>query len=263
MAKKSNPKYDHMIAHFPKEEAFIKRMVELMRQVDVRSAYALTPFLAPHHQLIVQDLVKDNYGLTKSGVYEDAEMQRLAIYDTSVIADIADIDFEICQIVAACHSKFVRIAHQDVLGALMALSLQRDQFGDIHINENQIGIIVPVRHVRYITANLTQIHQLPVAWKISDVLVEASLSFEIRTSIVSSLRIDCIVADICRISRAKAKEMIVSGLVKVNHSVIDNAEKLCHNKDIISIRGFGRFQIDEIQGMTKKGNIAVAIRQFK
>ena len=69
---------------------------------------------------------------------------------------------------------------------------------------------------------------------------------------VTSLRLDSVISEIYNISRQRSKQLIESGKVKVNWTENTRPDFLLELLDIVSIRGFGRIQIQELEGKTKK-----------
>ena len=84
-----------------------------------------------------------------------------------------------------------------------------------------------------------------------------------RSTTVSALRLDCIVADITRLSREKAKDLILSGRIKVNHFEETNYKKMLSQGDLISISKKGRFALSEIEGVTRKERIKITIKKYE
>ena len=80
--------------------------------------------------------------------------------------------------------------------------------------------------------------------------------------IVSSLRLDSVVAELSRTSRGKATEILKQERVYVNYKNEVKNTKLIQPQDIITIRGVGKFIIDEISGNTKSGKNVVMIKKF-
>ena len=72
---------------------------------------------------------------------------------------------------------------------------------------------------------------------------------------VSSMRLDAIVSDLIRVSRAKALPMIRSGQCRVNWRLEEDPSSLLEEGDVLSIRGHGRFKVLAVEGTTRKGNI--------
>lgn len=75
------------------------------------------------------------------------------------------------------------------------------------------------------------------------------------TVIIASERLDAIVAGLTHLSRQKAKEMILQGLVQVNHIVLEAPDKMCDNNVTISIRGKGRFRYLGVIKKTKSDRL--------
>ena len=69
---------------------------------------------------------------------------------------------------------------------------------------------------------------------------------------VSSLRLDTVISAVYNISRQRSKQLIESGKVKVNWTETLRPDFMLDLLDIVSIRGFGRIQIQGLEGTTKK-----------
>ena len=112
--------------------------------------------------------------------------------------------------------------------------------------------------------NLTQISRSPVFIKVAE--ATENLNFEQRFSetvvSVSSARLDCFVSSIIGVSRGKAKEMISSELVYLNSFQQKNPDKNIEKNDILSIRGYGRFIVDDFLRQSRKGKMQYKIRKF-
>ncbi|OOL79762.1 RNA-binding protein, partial [Enterococcus faecium] len=69
---------------------------------------------------------------------------------------------------------------------------------------------------------------------------------------VSSMRLDSVISEIYNISRQRSKQLIEAGKVKVNWTENTRPDFVLELLDIISVRGYGRVQIQELEGKTKK-----------
>ena len=76
------------------------------------------------------------------------------------------------------------------------------------------------------------------------------------------MRLDCIVSEGIRCSRAKASEIIKQERVFVNHKLETKNSKLLKEQDMITIRGKGRFKIKTILSRTKKDKIVLEIEKY-
>ena len=79
---------------------------------------------------------------------------------------------------------------------------------------------------------------------------------------VSSIRIDNIVSELANCSRVEATKIIEEQRVMLNYERETRNSKIINEKDVIVIRGKGKFEIKEILGETKKGKIALVIEHY-
>ncbi len=63
-------------------------------------------------------------------------------------------------------------------------------------------------------------------------------------------------------SRGKAAELISGGRVQVNWRECTKPDQLLSEGDTVSARGFGKFQLTEVGGITKKGRISIVVKRF-
>ena len=76
---------------------------------------------------------------------------------------------------------------------------------------------------------------------------------------VSSLRLDTVISAVYNISRQRSKQLIESGKVKVNWTETLRPDFMLDLLDIVSIRGFGRIQIQGLEGTTKKEKVRLLL----
>ena len=56
--------------------------------------------------------------------------------------------------------------------------------------------------------------------------------------------------------------LIASGRVQVNWRECTKPDKLLVEGDTVSARGFGKFQLAEVGGVTKKGRTAIVVKRY-
>ena len=81
----------------------------------------------------------------------------------------------------------------------------------------------------------------------------------IQTINVASMRLDAVVAKAVNCGRSEAVELINSGFVLINHKECLNISHTVKESDLLSIRKFGRVEILEIVGLSKKNRTIVKI----
>lgn len=151
------------------------------------------------------------------------------------------------------------ISHRDVLGAIMALGLDREDIGDIVINSPRIELAVVPHRVQDITSGLTQIGKFPMIFNVKDkpILQEDPRQITRHKASVASLRLDNLIAEMAKTSRSKAQGLIKLGKIKLNHEEEKNQGAEVNFGDTISIRGLGRFKLKENLGRSKKDRILI------
>ena len=96
-------------------------------------------------------------------------------------------------------------------------------------------------------------------WKIINEFVQIENKEVIKTINVASMRLDAVVAKAINCGRSEAVELITSGLVLINHKECLSITHTVKEEDLLSIRKFGRVEILEIIGLSKKNRTIVKI----
>ena len=157
-----------------------------------------------------------------------------------------------------------RLSHRDILGSLMGMGIVREKVGDILVSPESADLIVLDTVADFLLsswnsagrARLT-VTEIPAAHlHIPEVRCE-----EVRDT-VSSLRLDAVCSTGFRMARGKAVDMISSGHVQVNWRPCTKADKLLTEGDTVSARGFGKFQLAAVGGVTKKGRTAIVVKRY-
>ena len=81
-------------------------------------------------------------------------------------------------------------------------------------------------------------------------------------SVISSMRLDSIVAALSGLSRGNSENLIKKGLVLINYDKITKKNTIVKPNSIITIRGYGKFRIDEYIGKTLKGREKIIIKKY-
>ena len=154
--------------------------------------------------------------------------------------------------------------HRSVLGSLLGLGLDRAVVGDIFRYENGMAVAVKDRIAPYIMAELKRIGRDPV--KVTPLALPEGFQVEKQTETlclsVSSLRLDCLVAALCRLSREDAVEYIKKGMVKVDHRQANAPDRKLSEGAVLSLRGKGRFLLSGCTGQTKSGRLRIEVLHY-
>ena len=134
----------------------------------------------------------------------------------------------------------------------MSLGIEREQVGDIIVGDS-IQFVLTKQLESYIMLELTKIKGATV--KLNSIpfkdMIQSVENWKIQGCTVSALRLDVVLKEMIHKSRTIAKQLIEKR-VKVNHTIIDSPDFQVQTNDLLSIQGFGRAQIIDIGGRTKK-----------
>jgi RNA-binding protein YlmH len=156
------------------------------------------------------------------------------------------------------------LGHRDILGALMALGIERDTIGDIVGEEHSAALVCLPELSGFIAESLTKAGRVGV--KVSEIGLDDLPSMreepDIKTDTVASLRLDAVLSAAFGLSRTKASELVAAGRVSLDHLLCMQPAKELNEGALLSVRGLGRAKLLEVGGMSRKGRVFVRIGVF-
>jgi len=161
-------------------------------------------------------------------------------------------------------SKFCSVTHRDLLGAFMSLGLTRACIGDIIIVDADIYLFAHAQTADFIAHSLTSAGKTSLAFHVLDAIPPIPEPAGTRfSSVVSSLRLDGVLAAAYKLSRSEAAELIRSGMVKVNHLVCERIDFAVKEDTLLSLRGKGRVRLVSVDGLTRKQRIGITFFRYE
>lgn len=79
------------------------------------------------------------------------------------------------------------------------------------------------------------------------------------TLLLASLRLDALIQEALSLSRAKAQETVRAGKVQRNWQEEARVDAPVAPGDVYSVKGFGRIEVRQVAGVTRKGRQRVAV----
>lgn len=218
-------------------------------------------FISERKQAVAENYLKsiyfENYAFY--GGYENSERKVLGLFFDEPCND----DFPVSPIVfkfRICD----KLSHRDFLGALMSLGIEREAVGDILIEDGRCVVFVKAELKNYITSQIFKIGNVGISFgEFKPSSLPNGRGVEELSFIVSSLRLDNIVAAIIGLSREKTKALILSGSVGVNFVPTQNVSQTLKNNAVLTIRGRGKFVLNGILGETKKGRMRISVLHYR
>ena len=253
---------EELYQHFREDEKyFIDQVMDWVQQVEFQYSPYLTPFLDPREQYIVEAIIGQHSEVKAEafGGYETAERKRLFLSPSYFDSKQEDYEIKITEI--RYPKKFAELSHGKILGTLMGTGIKREMIGDIISDGEDWQFFADASIMQYLLTSLTKIGNITV--QLEEVPYTAILmpkdSWDERLEIVSSLRLDVVLASVFNVSRQKSKELISSNKVKVNWNETERPDIILDIHDVVSIRGYGRIRIEAIEGKTKKEKIRLKL----
>lgn len=252
------------------DKLLIAKILDKITYCKTKNKIVYTDFLNIHEKNIVQKLLKENKDINYIffGGYEDAEREILIIFPDKIDKTMLESNYnnilEIIQInlpEELCGT----YEHRDYLSGIIKLGVVRAKVGDILVTPKGAQIILIKELSDFFINNLSQLTRFSKAIISSHTLqdiVKKEINFKEINVILSSLRLDKFVAELGKCSRNKANSLILEGRVLINSENEFKPSKAIKEKDIITIRGKGKFIFDSIEKTTKNGKFVVKVQKY-
>lgn len=247
-----------MSQKYNKSDVFIKKISYQAERLD--DGLAFFDFYDPAQQKGITQELRGFQDLNYEffGGHNLCERKMLCIYSGKPDRDIS-------WPIAICQSKIdFEVDHRMILGSIMHLGLSRDTIGDIIIKDQLIQIVAKEHITRIITMNIEKLNNRKVTFEVDDIsnLDINEQSFKIEYLTISSFRLDAVISAAYGISRETATDIIKKRGVKINHEEKTKSSQMAKIGDLFSVKGKGRFLLDEFTGTTKKEKNKIIIKKY-
>ncbi len=192
------------------------------------------------------------------GGHPDAERTFVGIFPNDPDAQAFPIEA-----MAFRYRSGVSLSHRDFLGTLLSCGIRREKVGDILCGDGLSVVFIERAIARYVEGQIAKVGGEGVTLIPDyDGELPASHSFKEIRGTVASPRLDAVVRTAVGISREEAAERIEAGLVSVNHLPCLSVSSTVRENDVLSVRGVGRFLVQSLGQVTKKGRLVLVINQY-
>ena len=233
---------------------------DLFQEARRKRVPTYSAFLTLDEQEEAENLFHGKATYSFEGGYEDAERKVILFFEEGEEKTIP-----LCLVkIEAKGKKFAEsLTHRDYLGSLMGLGIERDAVGDILLGEGEAYVyclpsvvreilsLTQVRHTA-VKTNQVELGDCPYRPKIEEVRI-----------VVPSLRLDAILGEVFHLSRQKAKDLILTGLVRYGSKVLMNGDRPISEGTVISVQHQGKFVFLKDEGLNKKGKNVLRIGFFR
>ena len=247
------------------ERLILAKILDRAEQARNRNIPVATDFLSPAQLARAGDLLRlagfTDYAVL--GGYETAERRLLLFLPDWLERSEAESQSPIRCLRAAFREEY-RLTHRDFLGSLMGMGIVREKVGDILVGPDSADLIVLDTVADFLLQSWDSAGRAKLtvsAIGAENLHIPAVSCREVRDT-VSSLRLDAVASSGFRMARGKAAALIESGKVQVNWRECVKPDKLLAAGDTVSARGFGKFELSEVGGVTKKGRTSIVLKVY-
>ena len=245
----------------------LAKILDRAEQAQSRNIPAATDFLSPQQQAQALDLLRlaevPETAYARLGGYEEAE-RRLFLFLPDWLEPEDAMSQSPIRCLRAAFRAEDKLSHRDFLGSLMGMGIAREKVGDILVGPSGADLVVLEGVSGFLLQSWTSAGRAKLrvsAIEPENLHIPAVQRKEVRDT-VSSLRLDAVAASGFRMSRGKAAALIESGKVQLNWRECTKPDKLLEAGDMVSARGFGKFELAEVGGLTRKGRISIVLQVY-
>ena len=245
------------------QELCKKRLIDLSKQANRKGIVVFSDFLNLNELNIYHQNEKFYECRTETfGGIEFAERQIVAFIPDALYYEwqypISALEIK------PSYPKFAeKLGHRDILGALMNMGIDRSKVGDIILSKDRYFMICEDTMAQYFIDHLDKIRHTVV--RLEEISAEELVSeqhFEEKEGIITSNRLDSLIACVYKFSRSQALEYLKNEKVFVNGQCIQNPSYHCKENEIVSVRGSGRFVFEKEYGETNKGRLKIRYKLY-
>ncbi len=258
-----------LLDHFsPEDRILLAKVLDRAAQSRQRGVPACTDFLSPQQQAQAAELLyQAGFGETdyvRLGGYQGAERQLILFLPDWMPPEDAE-SYSPIRCIRAVYRAEDKLDHRDLLGSLMGLGIVREKLGDLLVGEESCDVLVLESISDYLLANWEtagRAHLKRSSVELDAIHIPQQRCQEIRDT-VSSLRLDAVAAVGFKLARGKAAALVESGKVQVNWTLCQKADKLLEEGDVVSARGYGKFELSQVGGFTRKGRTSILVKRYQ
>lgn len=242
------------------DKLLIRRISDVAALADKYNMPRFSDFLDEAEQAQLAAEYADAGGLWYGG-YDGAARRMIGFFPDWCEPDTEEFPIKAVHIV----NKGTRqLSHRDYLGTIMSLGLERKKIGDIAVLPDGAYVFALSDVAEHIASSIEKIANCGVKCKLASVseCIIPEAEYKISDIVAASMRLDAVVASVCKLSRKNAADYIASGRCAVNHREVLRCDYGLNEGDLLSLRGFGRVQLMSAGNETRSGRLHITIKKF-
>lgn len=241
-----------------------KRFAELIARAESQDRFVFTDFLGlAERSLLAELLPHGSPALTLCGGTPAAERVMARFGDADALGYEEAFPIVCLHAVPAAPKYAEPLTHRDILGALMNLGIERETLGDIFLTEDGIYLFAEEKIAPFLAESFTRARHTDLRISFVDPpSIDLLVRTEALTVHVSSERLDAVIARVFSLSREEAQSLFAKGLVYLSGRCVESPSRVPKEKEIVSVRGYGRFLYGGVSSFSKKGKLNVSVEKY-
>lgn len=244
------------------KKILLARANDLFDLCDKYASARFSQFLDGAQRADIRDNIRFPYGYNVMfwGGFEESERKIFGVFPEWEEAEEDKFPISVVKFTSGFSKK---LTHRDYLGTVMSLGIDRSKIGDILIEEEFAYVFAYSDIAEYIRDNIRKIANVGVKAE----LLEGGVyipekEYKTVDTVCASLRLDAVITGALNISRNASVQLIREGKVKLNYREENQSSKTVKEGDLISVRGYGRFFLEEAGNETRKGRLHITIKFY-
>jgi len=243
----------------------IKRIKDLAEASYSQNRYTFTKFLSAEELSLVDQIKSDikYVDFSTFGGHEMCERQIIRFGSPETLGYEENFPITTLLIEPLIDKFSDNLTHRDYLGAIMNLGIKREVLGDILIKDKKAYIFCLDEIANYICSELTRIKHTSIKIsKVSGPIPDLERKLEDFEILVTSPRIDAVVAALTKLSRSQAVLLFREKKVLVDSRTCENNSMMLKESCTLSIRGYGKFVYLGEGGRSRKDRVFIKMQRY-
>ena len=247
------------------DKIFTNRIMDLAKLSYNQNRYTFSNFLSVEEQALIDGMASELRFVSHEmyGGHESCERRMIRFGSLESLGYEEKYPITVLCIEPLIDKFADDLSHRDFLGALMNLGIKRNVLGDIIVKGNKAYLFCLDEISDYIISEITRIKHTSVKLtRMEGEIPDLERRLEDFEVLVSSPRLDGIVAAICKLSRSHAVELFRAKKVMLNNRICENNSQILKEGNTFSIRGYGKFVYNGEGGKTRKDRVYVRLSRY-
>lgn len=240
------------------DDILLRRIDDIFALCEKYHTLRFSQFLDAAEQAVIKNQYPD---CTLFGGYDGAERCMLGAFPDWQEPDFGIFPIKVLEFIKKYDKS---LTHRHYLGTILSMGIDRGKIGDILVDSERAYVFLSEDIAEFVKNGINKIAGVGVETQLRECgdIVVPEKRFEEIDTVCASMRLDAVLAAVLNISRSRAKTFIMSGRAAVNHVDTLNADCILKEGDLLSIRGFGRVEIEDIGRKTRSDRLHITLKKY-